>query len=907
VWLYCKRAVLSSLCLTLLLSGIWVSFRGASAQGDPSWLGTDAPTLSKVVDLPADVTPDDYTINCTKTLYIPKGETASRTVCTYPSPLGVLTVDGQIETGANVFAPLSGPSRQSTFIPSADASVALISLSSPTIGNEVGIYRGLSKADLQMVLTDGQGVYYQVAKYPDILLRDPATGKPLQLNTTDIVFSSNGEWMVSDMPQGGLVRVNMYDLSVKLFAAPIEPSWFLGIANPPLAISNDGNYVAANTDIWGNGNLNVYDLSTCDSQLDMRPKDAVYCAGKNVWQGEALTGQPIGRGLVNDMPGVQHPMHLRFINNDTLSFDARYDVAAGGKYKVAEFVATASGGVQHKLGLLGLGDSYISGQGAFAYTPGSDDSNDTCHLSERSYPFLLGKDYFNSYGSIACSGAQTFNVVGSSKKYVGQANDKIEEQYRDKPNILANFLPGYIYQQEFASNYLPEAMLLSVGGDDVGFADIVKSCVANSGGGTCYNMYEDRAELVQEMNATYPKLVQTYETLREQSGGARLYVVGYPQVAKVGGDCALNVHLNADEVAFAAQLISYLDGIVRQAAQTAGVFYVDTQHAFDGHRLCESGDKAMNGFTIGNDAGVTIDGHTINFIGSESYHPTILGYQLLAQSIAAQTNDLTASMPIAATYAMPQFDPTMPFLTSVPATGRAINHVAYSAGIANDFAVRGNTRQIAVDGNDMQLQPGSTYQVVLHSTPTLLAEGSVDSAGNIATAVQLPVGTDPGYHTLHVYGTNMAGEPVDIQKMLYVAASADDYDGDGVLNNANSCLFVSPTGQDIDQDGIDDSCDPVIAAPKVQAPVSDNVQTTEQAITRTSNVVRAVSPGENVSSSAGVVLGDAVVDDDVLPRSISPSAKGPIAQKLFRLDWTWVFSVGFVLTMGVAALSYRRL
>ncbi len=892
MWVRFRWACLVFVTGIVLLVAAYGGIRSVAAQDSSEWLLKDAPTLSKIVDLPDNVPPDSNNTDCTKQLYIPESGGAPQTVCTFQSPLGTLTTSGSIQTGNNKFMRLDGPTHSSFFIPTTDASMAMVSLSSPAIGNDVGVYRNLTKASLRLNITYDE-TYYDVTAAPDTLLRDPISNEPLQVNADDIAFSTNGAWMVMDAPHVGLLRVNTSDLSVQLFAGSLEPDWFLGLAYPALAISNDGRYAAANTDIFGAGNLEVYDLSTCTSQLDIPTNKQAFCSGRDMWQ-----------GLLGQQQGIKLPTHIRFVNDDSISFSARYEVN-GSTYKAASFLATAPGVTQHKLGLLGMGDSYISGQGAFDYRDGTDTANDPCHLSELAYPFILGKQYFNTYNSIACSGARTFDIIGENKKYKGQVTDKIPEDKRDKPSILANFMPGYIYQQEFASAYQPEAILLSVGGDDVGFADIVKACVANTGGGTCYNTYEDRAEVVNEIDATYGKLVNTYTTLREQSGGARLYVVGYPQIAKPGGDCGLNVHLNSDEVAFSAQLIDYLDSVVQRAAQTAGVFYVNTQQAFDGHRLCEApaGQSAMNGFTVGNDAGVTFDNHVINFIGAESYHPTALGYQLLAANISKQTNNLTADMPSPAPYKPPVFDWSLPFLQGVPSTGRTIAQVSNDDTMTDDFIVRGSAENIAVNGAGTQLQPGSPYQVVLHSNPVLLDEGGVSSEGNVTTTVHIPADTVPGYHTLHVYGTNMAGEHVDIQKVLYIAASADDYDGDGVPNSTSVCLLLPLSGQDVDNDGIDDACDPDISlSSKTIISGQVTTDTTVQAKRDTSGAPTTTDP--NATQPNGTVLGDAMNVPSSPGQGTAALQFSPGAQKLFRLNWTTVLTGGGVLTMAGTLLYY---
>lgn len=901
-----KRACLFIFSLVLLLGAIYGGLRSVQAQDSSNWLVNDAPAITKTVDLTANVFPESTNVDCQEETYVPEGKSTSQNTCLFDSPLGPLTTDGRLETGVNKFVQLSGATPYSFFVPTVDPSVAVVSVRSPNIGNYVGFYRHLTKSALHYNFYSNQPPEYTVTSLPDTMLRDPVSGQLISVNIGSIAYSANGNWMVVDLPQRGLLRVNMQDLSIKLFAAPLEPTWYFGLATVPLAISNDGRYVAANTEVFGTGNINMYDLSTCDDQLNAPVTGHHYCNSKDIWYGYSNDGRHLG-GVLSEMPDLQYPTHLRFANDDTLSFNARYDIASSRVFDAATFAVTAPGASMHKLGLMGMGDSYISGQGAFAYKEGTDTAINPCHLSELSYPFILGKEYFNSYNSIACSGATTNMIVGTDfAGFKGQVTDEKKEGDRKNiSDILANFMPGYIYQQEFASTYQPEAIVLSVGGDDVGFGKIVARCVAHTD--TCYSTYEDRVELVNQIDNTYGKLVHTYTTLRQQSGG-RLYVVGYPQIAKTDSPCGFNVHLNSSEVAFSQQLVDYLDSVVQKAAQTAGAFYVDTQHAFDGHRLCEAGDKAMNGLTAGNDQGAKILGHQINVIGAESYHPTQLGYRLLAEAIAAETHGLTAPMPTPTPYAVPVLGSDLPILQGVTITGRKINWVTTDDMMTDDFALSGDTQQVTVDGTTVQLQPGSKYQIVLHSDPVLLDEGGVDADGNVAVTVRIPAGTRPGYHVLHLYGTDMAGDAVDVQKVVYVAASADDFDGDGIPNSANLCLIVPPTNQDVDGDGIDDACDPEITAAPAKISAPTHAQASHAAPAAQTATITTDAPVDNpVVLQTANVLGDTVNTAEA-PQPTKTVADTMPTQKPYHLDWLRVteIGVGSVVLFALARRMLRR-
>src|SRR5690606_32182004 len=125
-----------------------------------------------------------------------------------------------------------------------------------------------------------------------------------------------------------------------------------------------------------------------------------------------------------------------------------------------------------------------------------------------------------------------------------------------------------IAQKDFIIQDNPEAVTLSIGGNDFGFGDIMNKCVGLDPRGniwdqvsstnTCYDSYAERYGVIQEINKRFSELKSLYSSIRdEENTNRRLYVIGYPQIAKVGGDCGLNVRLNADEIKFGSDLISY--------------------------------------------------------------------------------------------------------------------------------------------------------------------------------------------------------------------------------------------------------------------------------------------------------------------------------------------------------------
>jgi len=393
--------------------------------------------------------------------------------------------------------------------------------------------------------------------------------------------------------------------------------------------------------------------------------------------------------------------------------------------------------------------------------------------------------------------------------------------------VLRNFEPGYINQLPFVVDSQPDKVLLSIGGNDIGFSKILRRCLEPD---TCYSTYEDRLELLREINGSFSQLVDTYTKIKQEGlPEAKIYAVGYPQIAKPNGKCGLNVHLNAQELEFGEIVTDYLNLIIQRAATKAGVIYADTQAALPGHRLCEA-DKnniAVHGLTAGDNTPSFLRGP----IGNESYHPNQLGHRLLTKAILDDTFNLTKQMPVA----VPNSEPPAEIdegLLDVPRTNRAINQVNYDADLTNDIVYREVWWDIYVKALNFSLKKLNPFKIVLNSEPTDLGTFTTDTSGNLSAQIRIPATVPTGFHTLHAYGTNMAGESIDIYKTIYVAANESDYDGDGLPNTADSCDTLPNSGVDSDQDGVDDACDGAIGLTPVTSVTSSAVLTEDEAAAR---------------------------------------------------------------------------
>lgn len=792
-WRLSVIIILGSLPLSSgLASGSWLG-----NAPDEAWASPSVPALKAVGTVAAAVDPAlGGNFDCTELTYRMIDD-LTRTMhrgCFITTAFGLFNYSDQIIifNGSSEGEAVHANAGATTYLPLPySADVAALG-GFPAAGSYLQLYTYFPTA-----LSDELGMnlqpYKQVATDPNLTLKDNS-GQPIAINPGALAYSSRGQWLISESPGHGLLRVNSATLSLLPFGAPLpstSPSP-TALAQAQLTISDDGRYAAVADSAVPN--FMVYDLASChgDSRSDeLAPQQ---CSSHDYWS--YLQDRIAGLGSVS---------RLRFLNDGLLSFEAQ-TVSGTVTYELAP-----SGQITSLISYLGLGDSYSSGEGAFDYLDGTDTATNKCHLSSHSYPLLLSQDLFSSGGhNVACSGATISDIGSTAADYDGQTTDKRPVSAREADGsantILSGFSPGYLAQQAFVRQYQPGVITVGVGGNDIGFGDILLRCV---GPNDCYSSYEDRLELTQTIGRTYQKWTNLYAELRQAAPDARIYATGYPQLA-VRGNCALNVHLSGAEIDFSQDLINYLNGVIAAAARTAGVNYIDVGQAFAGHRLCETnGDSlALNGLTAGHDA--------FGVIGHESYHPTALGQELLEQTILRAAHNFTNPNPTpAAAVAPPTVAPTDPILDA-PVSGRPINTVIPDDSITADSAGRGHELSITVSGLADGLRPGSLYTISL-SDGTVLGSLTADGNGNLSGSLTVPTTASDGIQTIFISGQGTAGGPIIITKVIYVQTSGDDADGDdadgdGLTNDQNSCPVIKGSGIDADKDGVDDACDSAITA-----------------------------------------------------------------------------------------------
>ena len=294
-----------------------------------------------------------------------------------------------------------------------------------------------------------------------------------------------------------------------------------------------------------------------------------------------------------------------------------------------------------------LGDSYSSGESVSPYYQDSDKAGDVCHRSPQAYGPLLNLDKnLGGVTFVACSGALTSNLVGP--------NAKNNEPAQISPTNLSDST---------------RTVTLTIGGNDIGFAEIAKACTQASAGqgsgrGGCLDSTQLRSKVLNRIRtfggfgggattadgSAITPLPDVLHAIHAAAKNAKIYIAGYPElfgsdvryfpryagiggrqckVASIGGQLA-EVYVGYSDALQLNLLAASLDSTIAfDAAQARSaslpVTYVNALSAFKGHGLCDSGSSWING--------VILDSQH-NPLAS-SYHPTSQGQQAYERAFSA--------------------------------------------------------------------------------------------------------------------------------------------------------------------------------------------------------------------------------------------------------------------------------
>lgn len=238
-----------------------------------------------------------------------------------------------------------------------------------------------------------------------------------------------------------------------------------------------------------------------------------------------------------------------------LMFTVATVVAAGGPWSPA----TAAPGTY-----VAVGDSYTAGPGI----PYQQLDPVGCFRSDHNYPHLVARARGAALRDPSCSGAVTADLT-APQAVIGGANP---------PQF--NALDGGV-----------ATVSVQIGGNDIGFTEILQRCAAVLPLGTpCRTAYTAGGvdEISRRIAATAPKVAAALAEARRRSPNARMFVVGYPAILpEVQPGCWPLLPIAPDDVPYLRDKEKELNAMLATQAAGAGATYVDVYTPSIGHDACQ--------------------------------------------------------------------------------------------------------------------------------------------------------------------------------------------------------------------------------------------------------------------------------------------------------------------------------
>jgi len=637
----------------------------------------------------------------------------------------------------------------------------------------------------------------------------------LPVEYENVAFSNNSYYVVG-VSGDSLKRTSLRDMTSFAFKGTDQA---ITVASTSLlSINNEGTFIAGANQY---NSVMGYMLTDCQNQA----RDVKVCESKMLLDQGSVFANQLNMYVNDDSEYIEIFSYPFGSQISRLSMNIDYD-------SLNRYVSYAA-----------LGDSFSSGEGAGYYELGTDGTDEfpdeKCHQSNASYPYQYFNKYMrwadewyepningdmvispNSFTPVTCSGAHandlqpfyynqgkwSFNAE-QAKAYAGQfeqAKNMTESSRTEfRYNALGIKQPGRTLQAEFLKEYKPTFATIGIGGNDVGFGDVIKACVATPL--TCPQASIKKKEQAAIIKGEFNKIDALYRELHNASPETRLYAVGYPMiVANDDYKCGANVLLDAYEREFIKQSTKYLNQVIRAAAHKNGLTYVNFEDAIGDEGLCGTG-RGMNGVKLGDDNGITIVNKNIIFIGNESYHPTSLGQSLMGDRLIEWYGELDKYNN---SYCNSKEDSNYCPDSSVKAPAVP----SYFGNWHDDKEVvfKQITSVLSSPLLPMSLDQYKAHTKVsfkIFSDPINLGEYSTDSEGSININLPLPPYLEPGYHTLYATGTSESGTQLEYEMVvLYLPEDTQ----------VGPCSFMPYSNLDQDADGIDDACDPQIEAENQQ-------------------------------------------------------------------------------------------
>ena len=215
-------------------------------------------------------------------------------------------------------------------------------------------------------------------------------------------------------------------------------------------------------------------------------------------------------------------------------------------------------------GYVALGDSYTAGPGI----PFPDPHPPGCHRSDHNYPHLVAQPAGAArFRDVSCSGAGTAHMTAPQAVRGGSNPPQLD-----------------------ALDAATTLVTLGIGGNDIGFGEIVSSCFTALPVGTpCQSIYTSggRDEISRRIAETAPRVGGVLTAIQERSPEARVLVVGYPAILPDSGlGCWPVLPVAPGDVPYLREKTKELNAMLAREAAAHADTFVDVYGPSIGHDAC---------------------------------------------------------------------------------------------------------------------------------------------------------------------------------------------------------------------------------------------------------------------------------------------------------------------------------
>ena len=195
------------------------------------------------------------------------------------------------------------------------------------------------------------------------------------------------------------------------------------------------------------------------------------------------------------------------------------------------------------------------------------DGGDGCLRSSGNYPSLVAEELGSELADVSCAGAQTVSLVGAQQTFDGETRPAQFDALDEDTDLVT----------------------VGIGGNDLGlFSKLTAGCVAAAeqepGGTPCTDAATGTA--TADLDRISERVTSALVGVQDRAPQARVVLVGYPQLIPAEGSCPDLLPLAEGDLPFARSVNRGLADALENAAEAAGVEYVDTFALSRGHDIC---------------------------------------------------------------------------------------------------------------------------------------------------------------------------------------------------------------------------------------------------------------------------------------------------------------------------------